>query len=99
MRDLSVSYARLLEAAEARRRHMPLRVITGFPIALVVYLITDYASVWIWTGAYVAAQVLEVWAIRPSQARWRKPSLGRMIFIAALFVLPAVILSGICGAL
>ncbi len=78
---------------------MPLRVITAFPIALVVYLITDYASVWIWTGAYVAAQVLEVWAIRPSQARWRRPSLGRMIFIVCLFVLPAMILSGICGAL
>ncbi|MDG2521655.1 ATP-binding protein [Caulobacter segnis] len=99
MRDLSVSYARLLEAAEARRRHMPLRVITALPIALVVYLITEFSSVWVWMGVHIAAQVLEVWAIRPARAEWRKPSWGRMIFIVALFVLPALILSGICGAL
>jgi two-component system, sensor histidine kinase len=99
MRDLSVSYARLVEAAEARRRHMPLRVITALPIALVVYLITDFTSIWAWMGVYIAAQFLEVWVVRPSQPNWRKPSPGRMIFIIALFVLPAVILSGICGAL
>ncbi|MET0337992.1 MAG: ATP-binding protein [Caulobacter sp.] len=78
---------------------MPLRVITAFPIALIVYLITEFHTIWVWMGLYLIAQLLEVWILRPSSATWRKPSLGRMIFVITLFVFPAVVLSGICGAL
>lgn len=78
--------------AAARRGQAPLRLFIAILLAIGFRTQLDYAWLWIWLGAYVCAQLIELWAFWPfredqtcTPPRWR---VGAAVFSA--FLLAAV---------
>jgi signal transduction histidine kinase/AmiR/NasT family two-component response regulator len=90
--DFNEHYADLLTAAGLRRESAPQRAVVGYMIAAILHLQLGWSWAYLWAAAYAAAQLFEIWALRPaSLERLRTPSVRRAVMIMAIFLLPAAI--------
>ncbi|MBQ1543078.1 MAG: response regulator [Caulobacteraceae bacterium] len=85
-------YRELLGAVEARRKHLPIRLVTTAFGSLVISLLLDSAWIWGWAAVYALAQSAEGVLFRPSGlAKWRAPARWRMAAICYILFIQATI--------
>ena len=81
----------LTYTAEARRAQAPLRLFIAVVLAIGFRSQFNNIALWVWLSVYVAAQVLEIWALWPF--RTDRPPPGRIraaVGIGSIFLLAAV---------
>jgi signal transduction histidine kinase/ActR/RegA family two-component response regulator len=81
----------LVHTAVARRGQAPMRLFLAVVLAISFRAQLDNAWLWAWLGAYVVAQLFEVWALWPYRPEAPLPRPWRTaVAIGAIFVLAAV---------
>lgn len=85
-------YESLLGAVDARRAHLPYRLVSAVVIALALQITLGWTWIWLWAGFYCATQSAEGWVFRPdARHRWKTPSRARAFAIGCNFVAQACI--------
>lgn len=51
----------LATVVATRRKHMPVRLLTAFGVALALQLTFGWTWAWLWAGAYLATQLIDHW--------------------------------------
>ncbi|WP_346764265.1 ATP-binding protein [Caulobacter sp. SLTY] len=76
-----------------RRKHMPVRLLTAFGVALALQLTFGWTWAWLWAGAYLATQLIDHWT---GMALTRRPIDGpfQAAKVALISFLPSSIAFG-----
>ncbi|NBB16449.1 response regulator [Caulobacter sp. SLTY] len=83
----------LATVVATRRKHMPVRLLTAFGVALALQLTFGWTWAWLWAGAYLATQLIDHWT---GMALTRRPIDGpfQAAKVALISFLPSSIAFG-----